>query len=77
MSSKPLMEGCEVERGEGGGGHIKGINQHHNFGSTWTIFHLSHIAEHLVCNTLILCHLLLLYRGQDEGASPRHFQSCE
>ena len=50
------MEGCEVEWREEG--HIKGINQLHNFGSTWVIFHSSHIAEHLVCNTLSLCHLL-------------------
>lgn len=31
--------------------HIKGINQRHNLGSTWVIFHLKHIAKHLVLNT--------------------------
>lgn len=40
--------------------HIKGINRRHNLGSTWAIFHLNHIAQHLVFNTLILRRLLLL-----------------
>lgn len=40
--------------------HMKGINQRHNFGSTWAIFQLNHIAKHLVFNTLVLRRLLLL-----------------
>lgn len=39
--------------------HIKGINQRHNLGSTWVIFHLKHIAKHLVLKTLVLRRLLL------------------
>lgn len=42
------------------GSHIKEINQHHNFGSTWASFHLNHIAKHLASNTLILGCLRLL-----------------
>lgn len=41
--------------------HIKGINQRHNFGSTWVIFHFKHIAKHLVLNSLVL-HRLLLFQ---------------
>lgn len=40
--------------------HIKGISRRHNLDSTWAIFHLNHIAQHLVFNTLILRRLLLL-----------------
>lgn len=40
--------------------HIKGINQRHNFGSTWVIFHLNHIAKHLAFNTLVFLRRRLL-----------------
>ena len=33
------------------GSHIKAINQRHNFGSTWVIFHLNQVAKHLAFNT--------------------------